>query len=374
MAGWWSRTGAVGGVVATLAAALAGCGARGEIATLDGTPTVGAIETILVASSRQATDTLPFFGDGRSDTLNFAAFDVSVPPDRQPGTVVYSRRPPPDPRKHFLVVDAERLDGDAGFVAAVNREVAKRSADEDYVTLFVHGYNTNFAEGLFRQAQLQYDMAKHGVSMHFAWPSSATTFGYMYDRESALYSRDALAETVAALERSKAGGYNLVAHSMGAFLLMDMLRTVALGDPRALSGLNEVILVSPDIGVDIFHKQATPVLALGVPIVIIVSRDDRALRISAGLRGETDRLGSIRSRDEIAGLDVSVVDVSDIARPDALGHFKIATSPQLVAYIKHLNEHGLDLFDQGKRKSVLESGVTLFDTGTDILVSPLRNL
>jgi esterase/lipase superfamily enzyme len=196
----------------------------------------------------------------------------------------------------------------------------------------------------------------------------------MYDRESALYSRDTLAAAVAALERSKADGYNLVAHSMGSFLLMDMLRTVALADPRALSGLNEVILISPDIGVDVFRKQAPPVLALGVPIVVIVSRDDRALRISAELRGETDRLGSIRSRDEIKGLDVSVVDVSDIARPDALGHFKIATSPQLIAYIRHLNEQGLDLFDQGKRKSALEAGVSLFETGTNILVSPLKDL
>jgi esterase/lipase superfamily enzyme len=288
--------------------------------------------------------------------------------------VVYPRRPPPDPRTQFLVVNAERLDGEASFVAAVNAEVAKRPAGEDYATLFVHGYNTNFAEGLYRQAQLQYDMDKHGVSVHFAWPSAATTFGYMYDRESALYSRDTLAAAVAALERSKADGYNLVAHSMGSFLLMDMLRTVALADPRALSGLNEVILISPDIGVDVFRKQAPPVLALGVPIVVIVSRDDRALRISAELRGETDRLGSIRSRDEIKGLDVSVVDVSDIARPDALGHFKIATSPQLIAYIRHLNEQGLDLFDQGKRKSALEAGVSLFETGTNILVSPLKDL
>ena len=63
-------------------------------------------------------------------------------------------------------------------------------------TLFVHGYNTNFVEGLYRGAQLQHDMERHGVSVFFSWPSQARALDYIADQENALYSRDAMAVTL----------------------------------------------------------------------------------------------------------------------------------------------------------------------------------
>ena len=58
--------------------------------------------------------------------------------------------------------------------------------------IFVHGYNTNFAEGLYRQAQMLQGLRQARASVHFAWPSAASAQGYVFDRESALFSRDAL--------------------------------------------------------------------------------------------------------------------------------------------------------------------------------------
>ena len=83
---------------------------------------------------------------------------------------------------------------------------------------------------------------------------------YVADRESALYSRDALEMTIATLGRSNVTRMDLIAHSMGGFLLMDTLRLMARTDNDAVfRKLNAVVLISPDIEIDVFRKEAEPV-------------------------------------------------------------------------------------------------------------------
>jgi esterase/lipase superfamily enzyme len=353
-----------------LAGLVAGCGARGSLTFDPDAAAVGSVETILVATSRDALDVQPIYGSGRDPRLGFARFAVSVPPDRAPGTVTYPKRSPPDPATDFLVVRAERLAGERAFVAALDSALDGASADARDATIFVHGFNTNFAEGLYRQAQLQHDLDRRTAAVNFAWPSAAKSLDYLYDLDSALFSRDALEATILAAGRSRADVVNLVAHSMGTFLLMDTLRTMA----RTGAGLDRiggVVLISPDIEVAVFERQAPPVLARGVPIYVVVSRGDRALALSARLRGERDRLGSIRSEAELGGLDVTVIDVSDVKGVSALGHFKEATSPALIDYIRTLSDEGSGLLRDGPGPSLAERGVALIQEGADIVATPL---
>ena len=210
------------------------------------------------------------------------------------------------------------------------------------------------------------------MSVHFAWPSAASTLAYVTDRESALYSRDALETTIDTLGRSNATRMDLVGHSMGGFLLMDTLRLMARTESDAFfRKVNAVILISPDIEIDVFRKEAEPVLAHGVKIYVLVSKDDRALRMSARLRGEHSRLGSIKSADELGGLPVTVIDLSAVKSPDALGHFKAGTSPSVVAFVRALRESGGGVFDQGKQRGLIEGSVAVVQQGTDILLKPL---
>jgi len=80
----------------------------------------------------------------------------------------------------------------------------------------------------------------------------------------------------------------LVAHSMGARLTMETLRQLELSRPgwsaRALDG---VLLISPDVNIDVFRSQAARFQTWPEPFVIFASRQDRFLRISAALRGRT---------------------------------------------------------------------------------------
>ena len=231
---------------------------------------VGSVETVLVSTNR-APDRRPaaLHSWARQTSLQFARFQISVPPDRKLGTVTFPRRAPPEPRTDFLVVAAQRLPDERAFIAGIDAMLAAEPPPRRSATIFIHGYNTNFAEGLYRHAQLQHDLEPPGVSIHFAWPSAASPRGYLYDRESALFSRDALATTIDALARSNAAEFNLAGHSMGAFLLMDTLRTMALvGHDEVFRKLNTVLLISPDIEIDVFRKQAEPVLARGVRIYV----------------------------------------------------------------------------------------------------------
>ena len=57
------------------------------------------------------------------------------------------RRPPGDPTRDFVVRDEAYLDGDKAFVAALNAQLAMRPRGSRKVFVFIHGYNTLFAEG-----------------------------------------------------------------------------------------------------------------------------------------------------------------------------------------------------------------------------------
>ena len=66
---------------------------------------------------------------------------------------------------------------------------------------------------------------------------------------------------------------------MGAFLLMDTLRLMARTESDTFfRKVNSVVLISPDIDIDVFRKEAEPILARGVKIYVLVSKDDRALK------------------------------------------------------------------------------------------------
>ena len=325
--------------------ALAACGPRGALVPYPPGPELGARASVLTATARAPLPGPPYFSSDRSETLSFARFDVSVPPDRPPGAVVLPNRAHPDPLRQFLLLDAYRIPSDAAFLAAIDVGLRADPDTADEASLYVHGFNVNFAEAVMRQAQMQRDLDRHDVALLFSWPSAASARQYLYDRESVLFSRPALERTIDLLARSDARQFNLVGHSMGAFLLMDTFsQMMRLGYDEAERKINVIILLSPDIEVDVFKVQARPVLERGVPIIVFTSRRDQALWLSALIRGEQDRLGSVRDDSELGGLPVTVYDVSNVAAGDPLDHFAAADSPALLQFLSGLRDTGSDFF------------------------------
>lgn len=351
------------------AATVSGCGQRGSIAMLEPAAIAGAnVQRAIVATSRAPAPAPEFFSGQNAFRTRFALFDVAIPADRPPGTIRFPRGRP-DPRRDFVVTRAERLAGPREFVQQVN--VAAANGPHARIgAMFIHGFNNNFAEALMRHVQLRHDLAAPGVGILFSWPSAAKLVAYALDREHALFSRDSLVETLQLMRRTELRGYNLIAHSMGAFVAMEALRTLVLKEDRAsLRKIGAVILISADLEVDLFRRQAEPVLAAGIPIYLLVSSKDRALRWSATLRGGSRRVGNVYTREELGGLEVSIIDLSAVNPGEITGHLKVGSSPELIALVRAMRQRQGAVF--GREAGILNAGATVLQGAAGLVLAPL---
>lgn len=353
---------------------LAACSSRGTLVVAPATKDVGTIYPIFVATSRAPVAGPELFSKTRSDAISYMHFDVSVPPDRKPGTVKFPTSSSPNPRTEFFIVSDRRFDGQRGFIAAVNTAVASGGPKKRDATLFVHGYNTNFAEGLYRPVQLLFDMANPSLAVHYSWPSAAQTKYYVYDLESAIFARDGLESTITALSRTRLNGITLVGHSMGCQVVMETMRQMTLsGHSGAFSKLKDIVLISPDVNLDLFRGQLAAISRYDIPIYIVVSGRDRALRLSARLRGERLRVGDATNIDwEKLDRNVKLIDLTDVKGGDPMHHFSAGSSPAVIALVRHLNETGVATLDTvGGGVSFFNNSTSAIQEGADVVVQPL---
>ena len=268
---------------------LAGCGGPRAILGLNSVrlgAEPSAIVPIFVATTRARSDDLSLpYSMQRSQTLNFAALDIGIPKDHRPGEVEASGRAP-DPARHFTARTYQPIEGRQQFIQKLNTALMQRAPENREIFIFVHGYNNNFADSVFRAAQITHDYNLSAVTLHYAWPSGGAVPLYVYDRDSTVVGRGGLAETIEIAGLTKARRIILLGHSMGAYVVMEALRTLAqTGRGRYLERLSAVVLAAPDIDVDAFQSQVGDVGGLPKPFIILVSRRDRALGISRRIAG-----------------------------------------------------------------------------------------
>lgn len=179
------------------------------------------------------------------------------------------------------------------------------------VLLYIHGYRETFESAAISAAQLSSGIAYPGATALFTWPSAAATFDYGYDRESAMWSRDALLDALLAAARSNSGGrINIVAHSMGTMLALETLRMFrAEGGEMLMSRIGAIVLASPDMDIDLFTQAVERLGPDARKITVISSTKDRALALSSQLAGGVVRAGAA-SRDRLEELGVRVADAS----------------------------------------------------------------
>lgn len=324
---------------------------------------VGAVERIYIASNRT-------FQGSPQEGVSYGRVDVSVPPERRAGTITYPKKgAAPDPRKDFLVSDYQRYSGPQQFGAELRRAAAARPRGDRDVVLFIHGYNNTFAEGLYRFAQIERDLQLPGVPMHFSWPSRGEPLAYAADRDSVLFSRDGLTRSIALATEAGGGKAILVAHSMGAELLMESLRQMAIaGDRRTLDRIGAVVLLSPDIDVGLFRMQAKAIGKLPQPFIIFTSGKDKALNLSALISAEPVRLGSLTDARPLADLPVTLVDTG--AFSTGSGHFNVATSPALMRILNQARALN-DVFSSDVRGvGPLTSAALHVERAAQIVISP----
>lgn len=352
---------------------LAACGQRGSITVDPVARQFGETETIFVGTQRTFDPAIGTFGATRTKLLSYARLDISIPPEREPGQITWPRKgAEPNPQTDFLTEQQIIFPDAASFRRNLRQEMQTQRPISNQALIFVHGFNNTFAEGTYRIAQLSHDLDLPRVTVHYSWPSAGSALGYVHDRDSALYARDGLEKLFNELVEAGAEEVIVVGHSMGCLLLMETLRQMDIRNSGYLRRhLKGVIMLSPDIDVDVFVSQAATFETLPDPFIIFSSERDRALRLSALITGEPSRLGNLTDLDRIADLPVRVVDVA--AFSTGTGHFAVGDSPELIALLDSIGsvQAAFDN-DNAGRVGLLPGLVLTARNATAIVVSPLE--
>jgi esterase/lipase superfamily enzyme len=302
---------------------------------------------LFIITTREASEVVgAFFSGERAPELGLASVDVTVPPNHVVGQLERPQRLPPDPRTEFAVVDPVVYRADATFVAEINRELAKRPPSERKILLFVHGYNNTTSDAILRLTQFVEDSGYEGVPVLFTWASAASAPRYVYDLNSALVARGKLDDMANLLTRSNAVDVDIFAHSMGSFLTMEgLVDAQQEGRLGKRGNIKSIMLASPDIDIDLFRTQLAQLpRSIVERIYLLVSADDAALRFSRRIAGGVPRVGAADT-DELEGLGVTVIDLSQVEDSSSGSHSKFAGSPEVVQLIgRGLNSAGR--FDQ----------------------------
>lgn len=319
--------------------ALAGCGGRQIGVLVPGASAPGAtVVNVLVATTRKASsDPGVLFSGERGKQLEVTGIGVSIPPEanREVGQVQWPEKLPANPAKEFATVSIKPIEGKA----QVQEWLRQNTPSTRRMMIFVHGFNNRYEDAVYRFAQIVHDSGAKAVPIVFTWPSRASVFDYVYDKESTNYSRDALEEMLRrAVSQPGIDDITIMAHSMGSWLTVEALRQMAIRDGRVNSKIRNVILASPDLDVDVFAQQWRALGKSRPKFTIFVSRDDRALGLSRRISGNIDRLGQIdpsvepyRSALEAEG--ITVIDLTKFESTDSLNHGKFAESPEVVRLI-----------------------------------------
>jgi esterase/lipase superfamily enzyme len=292
-------------LVIALAFTCGACSSRPEKGVL--TPVSGTAEGVsrvplLIATTRErsATDPGEMFGSGRAKDVSYAAITVSIPPDasRKIGDVQWPTSLPGDPSRNFVTVSADYLDRQ-GFAASIGAMAKKTGRSK--VLVFVHGFNNRFDDAVYRFAQIVHDAKAPVIPVLFTWPSRGELrlTAYTYDRESANYSRDALESLLGTLTSDpRISEVTLLAHSMGNWVALEALRGLSIRQARRSDKLKNVLLVAPDVDVDVFRTQIQRMGAARPRIALLVSQDDSALSLSKVIWGGVQRLGDVDPSNE----------------------------------------------------------------------------
>jgi esterase/lipase superfamily enzyme len=203
------------------------------------------------------------------------------PTDKRSDTLSYfTSKATADPTKFGNWIS---LKGEA-FVKALRAEAAsfpllpdERNTEQKHVSLFVHGYNNDWNDGMARYVQIKkalYDAADLGVLVLFSWPSNGSTAGYLPDREDARDSGPQTAElfvrlheVVAAEQRFAAATddpkkmcrakISVIAHSMGNYVVQKGLAVAAkrLNSPQLITLVHQLAMVAADVDNDLFQTD-----------------------------------------------------------------------------------------------------------------------
>ncbi len=257
-----------------------------------------------------------YFGN-KPDGLSFGTCMVNIPKGHMQGEV---ERPfsfwvfklHENEEDHVVLKSITEVESKS-FFDELNEEIALKS--EKAALIFLHGYNTSFAEASRRAAQITWDVPFNGISGFYSWPSQGNPLLYRKDIKLANASVPCFEEFITRMmDKSNVEKLHIIAHSMGSRLLLFTIKNIFRKTPifSKLSTINQLVLAAPDFDQIDFQNNILPYFSrLGSRRTLYASDKDLALKVSEYLRGGLPRLGEAGDSIFVAeGLDT--IDASNV--------------------------------------------------------------
>jgi esterase/lipase superfamily enzyme len=280
------------------ALALGGCATVAAGSRFDASR-ISVAPTVLVATTRKAVNggrAKPWYGGDRGP-LSFARVKLMSPSDER---FSFSAMGMGD----WAIESVEPIRGQVGDLLA--------QAQVRDILIYIHGFRNTFEDSVLDAVRLSDGVSFNGETMAFSWPSRASFFDYVSDRESAMWSRDGFERVLDGVMLSPIRNrVHLVAHSMGTMLSLETLRQIyaRYGD-AAGEKIGAVVFASPDIDIDVFTSSIERLGPIARRITIVTATNDRALALAGKLAGGITRVGAAE-KDQLERLGLNVVDASD---------------------------------------------------------------
>jgi esterase/lipase superfamily enzyme len=282
------------------AAGLGGCASSAaNMLRLDGAE-ISARPAVLVATTRAPANGArekPWFGTERAHAMSVARAELT---------------PPDEGRFSLSSVGLSDWQLDRITLLAQTEELLGQFTSGRGALIYVHGFNQTFETAVLDAARLSDGIKFRGETLAFSWPSRAKLFDYGYDRESAMWSRDAFETVLDQLcAKPSIGRIHIVAHSIGTMLTMEALRQVYAQDGDLVADrIGSVVCASPDIDMDVFASSIAHIGPLAHKIIVITATNDRALAVSRWMAGGITRVGSAE-KSKLQQLGLRVIDASE---------------------------------------------------------------
>ncbi|MDF2810177.1 MAG: esterase [Microvirga sp.] len=334
-AGRFSWHAYVAGVLIALLVAGCATAPRGLLLPVEAPADTDRVDMLAATTRAPSEETGVLFSGDRGERVSFSNIVVSIPQNREVGTVQWPRIVPGNPATDFVVTSVTPV-----TETKLVDWFKSRSGRKRRVFVFVHGFNTPFDRAVFRFAQLTHDADADAAPVLFSWPSRGRLLDYKRDLDNASYSRSDLAHLLkVAVSSPSVSEIVILAHSMGSWLAVEALKQIALEQRGVSRKINNLILASPDLDIGVFRRQIEDMGPQRPQITLFVSQNDRALQLSRIVsRGET-RLGAIdltreEYQRELGDLSrLTVLDLSALRSGDRINHDLYAASPSVVRLI-----------------------------------------
>jgi len=183
------------------------------------------------------------------------------------------------------------------WVRAVEQQLSK--SQNKKVTIFVHGFNTEFIDNTLLAAEIYHYLGRQGAMISFEWPSETRVLGYLADKGNANNSTRQFRTMLANLANDcQLDSITIIAHSAGSPIVVNALRELRLlekeksaAEVREKYRVDKVVLAAPDMDLGAFINAIYDrFYEVANGIAVYASPNDRALRLSEILNGNS-RLG-----------------------------------------------------------------------------------